>query len=247
MCTILDWVGRVAGDVRGYVERALGEDGPVDRIHTRSDLSIRHPESARSDPSEIGGMVGSALKRLTLQEQARTRLAMRPLALLTAAQAPLSAGDLGHALEMLDRLDVDGEMVKISREEVLDAGAIKECCTGLIAVDLGSGLVTIARGDISQQMRKKWNDLFGPEETVRVARVRMAYLSLSVFSTGPCPDRETFCGQLEEYHSLNYASQVWGRHAREALLLSRNNADVVGDVNHLLGKRKQPRTGSSGF
>ncbi len=135
-------------------------------------------------------------------------------------------------------------MVKISREEVPDAGAIKECCTGFIAIDLGSGLVTIARGDISQQMRKKWNDLFGPEETVRVARVRMAYLSLSVFSTGPCPDRETFCGQLEECHSLDYASQVWGRHAREALLLSRNNA---GDVNHLLGKRKQPRTGSSGF
>ncbi len=75
---------------------------------------------------------------------------------------------------MLDRLDVDGEMVKFSREEVPDAGAIKECCTGLIAIDLGSGLVTIARGDISQQMRKQWNDLFGPEETVRVARVCMA-------------------------------------------------------------------------
>ncbi len=108
-------------------------------------------------------MVDSALKRLTLQELARTRLAMRLLALLTAAQAPLSAGDLGHALAMLDRLDVDGEMVKISREEVPDAGAIEECCTGLIAIDLGSG-------------------------TVRVARVCMAYLSLSVFSTGPCPD-----------------------------------------------------------
>ncbi len=99
-------------------------------------------------------MADSALERLTLQELARTRLAMRPLALLTAAHAPLSAGDLGHALAMLDMLDVDGEMVKFSREEVPDAGAIKECCTGFIAIDLGSGLVTIARGDISQQMRK---------------------------------------------------------------------------------------------
>jgi hypothetical protein len=127
---------------------------PTNPTHTRSDSSIRHPESARSIPSDTRGMVDSALKRLTLQEQARTQLTMRSLALLTAAQAPLSAGDLGHALAMLDRLDVDGEMVKISREEVPDAGAIEECCTGLIAIDLGSGLVTIARGDISQQMRK---------------------------------------------------------------------------------------------
>ncbi len=184
-------------------------------------------KALRSIRSGIGGVVDSALKRLTLQEQARSQLAMRPLALLTAAQAPLSAGDLGHALAILDVLDVGGEMVKVSREEGPDAEAIED--------------------DISQQMRKQWNDLFGPEETVRVARVCMAYLSLSVFSTGPCPDRETFCGQLEEYHFLDYASQVWGRHAREALLLTRNNADVVGDVNHLLGKRKQPRTGSSGF
>lgn len=220
---------RVAENIRGYVERALGEDGPADRMmlreldlraqvidtltsraHTRVSPCLDITSCARGMlrleltsgrfhwaalqsrpildqtclsgirkalrpiPGDIAGMIDRALERLTLQKQARTRLAMRPLALLTAAQAPLSAGDLGHALVMLDRLDVDGEMVKIGTEEVPDAGAIEECCTGLIAIDLGSGLVTIARGDISQQMRKQWNDLFGPEETVRVARVCMA-------------------------------------------------------------------------
>jgi len=40
LCKILDWGGRVTGDIRGYVERALGEDGPVDRMMLR-ELDLR--------------------------------------------------------------------------------------------------------------------------------------------------------------------------------------------------------------
>jgi len=40
LCTVLDWGGRVAENIRGYVERALGEDGPVDRMMLR-ELDLR--------------------------------------------------------------------------------------------------------------------------------------------------------------------------------------------------------------
>jgi len=112
-------------------------------------------KALRSVPSDIRG-IGSWQR----SEKANAARA-GPDAIGDAAISPAHScsntsecGGLGHTLAMLDRPDVDGEMVKISREEVPDAGAIEECCTGLIAINLGSGLVTIARVDISQQMRK---------------------------------------------------------------------------------------------
>lgn len=49
---------------------------------------------------------------------------------------------------------------------------------------------------------------------------------------------ESFSRRIREFPFLEYAARFWGHHAWGALLLSRNNADVVGDVNGLLEKRR---------
>ena len=170
-----------------------------------------------------------------LQDSNRAKLANQALALLTAAQAPLTADAMCHALGLGNVLE--RKPANLSIEEIPNPESIIECCMGLIKMEPTTKVVTLAHYDVLQEMREQWVQLFGREHTARLARTCIAYLSLSEFSKGPCHEVDTFRRRLEEHPFLDYASRYWGYHARAALSLETCEADVSNDI---LGFFEQP-------
>lgn len=189
-----------------------------------------------SIPSDIGEIVKSALKMIKMQDENRAELANRALALLTAAQAPLTAEAMCHALGLAHILDYEKNPAELSLDEVPNPESITECCMGLIKIEPTTKIVTLAHYDILQEMRQQWVKFFAPEHTTRLAKTCIAYLSLAEFARGPCHEVDTFRRRLEEYPFLDYASHYWGYHARAALSLETWEADIIRDIHGLLSQ-----------
>ena len=189
-------------------------------------------------PSDICGIVNSTLRLIKLQDENRTKLAYRALALLTAARAPLTAEAMCHALGLAHVLDYQKGPSKLTLEEILEEipnpESIIECCMGLIKMEPTTRVVLLAHYDILQEMQERWVEIFGSDQTARLAETCIAYLLLDDFSGGPCHDIATLRGRLEEHPFLDYASRYWGYHARTALLLDACKADFIDDIHRFL-------------
>ena len=208
----------------------------VRHILDQTDLSgIR--AALKSIPSDIHQIVNNALRMVKLQDENRAELAHRALALLTAAQAPLTAEALCHALGLAQVLSYKKRPSKLLLEEIPNPESIIECCMGLIKMESTTRVVTLAHYDILQEMRARWTEIFGSDQMARLAETCIAYLSLADFSRGPCHVIATLRERLEEHPFLDYASRYWGFHAREALLLPLSKAHVKDDIHWFL---KQP-------
>lgn len=171
-----------------------------------------------------------------LQDENRAELAYRALALLTAAPAPLTAEAMCHALGLAHVLDYRKGPSKLTLEEVPNSESIIECCMGLIKMEPTTRVVTLAHYDILQEMRTRWTEIFGSDQTARLAETCIAYLLLADFSGGPCHEIATLRRRLEEHPFLDYASHYWGYHARKALLLPAGEAGVKDDIRGFLNQ-----------
>lgn len=186
-----------------------------------------------SIPSDIRGIVNNALDMIKVQDPNRAKLANWALALLTAAQAPLTEAAMCHALglaHVLDNKKNGRKPSKLDIESIPNPESIVECCIGLIKSEPTTKVVTLAHFDILQEMRKRWDQLFASEHAPRLARTCIEYLSLPEFSKGPCHDVDTFRRRLDEYPFLMYASRYWGYHARASLEFGTPEADVSDDI-----------------
>lgn len=172
-----------------------------------------------------------------LQDEKRAELAIRALALLTAAQAPLTAEAMCHFLGLAHILDYKERPSELILEEIPNPESITDCCMGLIKVEPTTKIVMLAHYDILQEMRKQWDEYFAKEHSARLAITCIAYLSLAEVSKGPCHDSPTFRSRLEKYPFLDYASHYWGYHARAALSFGSRKAEISDDINRFL---KQP-------
>ena len=178
-------------------------------------------------PSEVGGIVKSALEMINMQDPVRAQLATRTLALLTAVrdQAPVTARALSHAVGLSYILDSNTRLSKLSEDAMPNPASIIECCLGLVAIDPVSRAVTLAHFDIAQYMQIHWDEMFSWKEKLRLANITLAYISMDTFSTGPCRQADAIISRLEAHPFLDYASRHWGHHAREAMLLQDADAE----------------------
>ena len=174
---------------------------------------------------------------MRLQDQARTNLAIQALALLTTAEAPLTADAVCHALAIAQILDNGVEPSELDHDEIPNSLAVVECCMGLITIDPTTRDLTLAHADIAQHIRKQWHEIFGDAQMSKIARICIAYLSLTAFSIGPCSwyENSALSQSIEKYPFLDYASHHWGYHARRALPLHK---DLSGYIKQLLRKRE---------
>ena len=196
-------------------------------------------ETLKSIPNNIRDIVDIALKIIKLQDDKRAELAISALALLTAAQKPLTAEAMCHALGLAPVLDCDpkNRPSKLNLEEIPNPESKIDCCMGLVKMDPTIKVVTLAHYDILQEMQKEWAELFSPRHTAKLAKTCIAYLSLDIFSGGPCHDLSALETRIEEHPFLDYASHYWGYHVRAALLLETCEAEIMDDIQRLL---KQP-------
>lgn len=205
-------------------------------------------------PSEVGGIVKGALDMINMQTPARAQLAIRTLALLTATKVPITdvgpmtaealshAMGIAHVLDLNRRLDTSRRLSKLSQDEIPNPASIIKCCMGLVAIDPVTKVVTLAHFDIAQYMQTHWEELFSWEEKRMLANITLAYLSLDVFSSGPCHHANDFMRRREAYPFLDYASCQWGHYAREALLLQDADAEqgkqiFIENLNRMLNGR----------
>ena len=169
-----------------------------------------------------------------LQDGNRAKLAYRALALLTAAPTPLTAEAMCHALGLANVLDYKKRPSRLILEDIPNPESVIECCMGLIKIEPTTRVVTLAHYDILQEMRERWVEIFGSDQTARLAETCIAYLLLDDFSGGPCHEMATLRGRLEEHPFLDYASHYWGYHARTALLHDACEADFINDIRRFL-------------
>ena len=169
-----------------------------------------------------------------LQGENRAELAHRALALLTAAQAPLTAEAMCHALGLANNLGYKKRPSRLILEDIPNAESVIECCMGLIKIETTTRVVTLAHYDILQEMRERWAETFGSDQTARLVETCITYLLLDDFSGGPCHEIATLRGRLEEHPFLDYASHYWGYHARTALLHDACEADFINDIRRFL-------------
>lgn len=185
---------------------------------------------------------------INAQKPARAQLAYRTLALLTAAKlpptdvVPLTARAMSHAIATSHVLDSNRRLSTLSEDEVPNPASTIECCMGLVTIDPVTRVMTLAHFDIAQYMRTHWEDLFSWKDKLMLANITLAYLSMDVFSFGPCRQANEFIGRLEQYPFLDYASRHWGHHARKAMLLQHADAeqgkrDLVEKISLLLDDR----------
>ena len=169
-----------------------------------------------------------------LQDENRAELAHRALALLTAAQAPLTTEAICHALGLANVLGSEKRPSRLILEDIPNPESVIECCMGLIKIEPTTRVVTLAHYDILQEMRERWAEIFGSDQTARLAETCIAYILLDDFSGGPCHEIATLRGRLEQHPFLDYASHFWGYHARTALLLDACEADFIKDIRRFL-------------
>ncbi len=188
-------------------------------------------ETLRRTPEDIDEeIVQDVLHTIKLQCEARATLARRLLALLTAAEEPMTAEAICHALGMSYVLEIEKFPLQLDNDLIPDVGVLVKCCKGLITIDPVTRLVTL-QDDIAECLRRTRsarlsynisklyakNDHFSHQEMAMLSTVSLAYLSMGIFEEGPCHQVAALRKRLDEHPFLEYAAQHWGYHARELL------------------------------
>ena len=200
----------------------------------------------QSIPSDLDAKVKNVLDMIGLQNAARSKLAIRTLAFLAAAQAPLTAQELCHAMGIASLCDIERDPVELSRDNVPASASVVECCLGLVSLDPVTKVISLAHYDIEQHLQRQWTSLFaGYLGKGDLTNWCIAYISLNAFSNGPCLEVHELSERLEQYTFLAYASRYWGQHAREALLSQDNHDECFHLVRALLSERRRRNLESS--
>ncbi|KAL9034271.1 MAG: hypothetical protein Q9214_007117, partial [Letrouitia sp. 1 TL-2023] len=198
-------------------------------------------EDLPGDNLEIGGLVMNAnvlgFNAIKLQNQARSQIAFRTLALLTSNLEPLTEQQLCHALAISHILD-DKDRLELSEDEIPEMKSIIESCMGFIRVNPVTKIVTICHFDIANYMKCNWDVLFARDRNIRLIKICLTYLSLSVFSSGQCRQLNELDSRLKRYPFFEYASRNWGYHARQALSSDpAASQDTVSSIMQFLSNR----------
>ncbi|KAH6667186.1 hypothetical protein B0J14DRAFT_184401 [Halenospora varia] len=148
-----------------------------------------------------------AMKRITRQEPGLKDLAMRVLSWITCAKRPLTTSELQHALAVeVDELELDEENLPQIEDMV-------SVCTGLVTVNEESKIIRLVHyttQEYFEQTQKHWF----PSAETNITTICVTYLSFNVFESGFCQTDDEFEERLQQNPFYNYATRIWGYHAR---------------------------------
>jgi ankyrin repeat protein len=139
-----------------------------------------------------------SMRRIQLQTESFSRLAMRTLKLIINVKRPLTVPELQHAIAVQSTTKV------IDSETIPEIGLILEVCFGLVAVDQTSNIIRLVHSTAEEYFERKWK-LWFPDAHNNIATACLLYLSLNIVEH---PDRTTM------WPFYGYASQYWVHHMR---------------------------------
>ncbi|KAM0798970.1 ankyrin repeat-containing domain protein [Usnea florida] len=169
----------------------------------------------RTFPERTDDIYKEAMQRIQKQELANRSRGFRALGIMTQARKTLELGELKHALAVLT-LEESG--VKEYSENELEDGmdetkTILGSTSSLVVVEANQASLvhkSLEEYLLQEKNRSKWL----PDAHFDLARACMLYLQL-VLPTKKCQD-DYYTSKNAKFPFLQYASQYWGDHIRDA-------------------------------
>ena len=189
----------------------------------------------RKLPDSVDGYYEEAMQRINAQPTDERKRGYKVLSLVSRARRPLRLSELQHALAVTTFHDEAYKEADI--EYAIDQlKTILESTAALIVLD--DTEVRLVHRSLEEylhqdEIRKTWF----PTADVDIARACMTYLHL-VVPREPCKD-EYLMSKNSKFPFLQYASQYWGDHVRDAFSNSENSADVQKAVMELINDNQR--------
>jgi ankyrin repeat protein len=184
------------------------------------------------------GAYDDAMERIQHQLPDQEDLAMQALAWITHAKAPLTTGELRHALA------IESGQTELDEENLSEIEDIVSACVGLVTIDVKSDVIRLVHyttQDYFERNRSRWFSTAEEDITGHC----MTYLSFTTFDSGPCKDDGGFEERLEVYRLYTYSAKHWASHASkvnptggEPIAFTMSNAQVQAASQAMLVQKK---------
>ncbi|RCI16896.1 hypothetical protein L249_2885 [Ophiocordyceps polyrhachis-furcata BCC 54312] len=148
----------------------------------------------------------AAIQRIRDQEANQRTLATEVLTWIICAKRRLTTLELQHALATEVGHD------DFRRDNISDVEDIVSACAGLVTVDKESDVIRLVHVTAQQYFDRERSTWF-PDAEHLISTTCVAYLSFSIFESGPCKTRDEFEKRLETYRLYRYAAIWWGVHS----------------------------------
>ena len=175
----------------------------------RSKQTKRHIEDTlESFPDELDKIYDEAMQRIKDQKNREDReLGMKTLSRVFSARRPLNFAELQHTLAIEpgeDDFDQDQDYLM---EDILAS------CAGLITIDADGNAVRFVHLTLQTYLDSAYAKWI-PQAEMEMTQICLTYLNYHIFAE-PC-DNADFEQRKQNYPFINYASQYWGNHVRDA-------------------------------
>ena len=186
----------------------------MDALKTKSNLRALK-KALRTLPDNFNDIYKEAMQRIQAQEPEERKRAYKILGMITRTRRPLSLKELQHALAVADLQDEEDATENDISDGIDQPKTILGSTSALVILEDEGSQVRLIHRSLEDYLHveentKKWV----PTAEVEVANACMTYLDL-VLPRKPC-DEDYFTAKKSEFPFLQYASQYWGDHIRNA-------------------------------
>ena len=184
-------------------------------------------------PGSVEGYYKEAMQRIDAQKTEDRKRGYRVLSLVSRARRPLSLKELQHALAVTAFHDDEAYGEAAIPKAIDPPKTILESTSALVILENDDTEVQLVHRSLEDYLhrdetRKKWF----PTADVDIAKACMTYLNL-VLPREPCKD-DFLVSKNSSFPFLQYASQYWGDHVRDAFSNPEDSADIRTAVMELI-------------
>ena len=209
----------------------------MESLRTKSNaLELRM--ALRRLPDSVEGYYKEAMQRIDAQPTDDRRRGYKVLGLISRARRPLSLTELQHALAVTSFRDSEAYEETDVFYAIDQAKTILGSTAALVILENDDTEVQLVHRSLEDYVhldenRKRWF----PTADVDIAKACMTYLNL-VLPRNPCSD-DDLVSRNSKFPFLQYASQYWGDHVRDAFLSPEDSADVEKAVMELINNTQR--------
>lgn len=187
----------------------------LDALKTKSNLRMLR-KALRTLPEKTDDIYKEAMQRIQQQESDTRKCGFRILGILTHVRRPLGLEELRHALAILTLEESSGEE-DYSENDLKDCMDETKTILGSTAslVVIEANRVSLVHSSLEEYLRQGANSSqWLSNAEFDLAKACMLYLKL-VLPSQDCQD-DHYTSKNAKFAFLQYASQYWGDHVRDA-------------------------------
>ena len=201
----------------------------MDSLKTKSNLRMLK-KALETFPDNINDIHKDAMHRIQTREKDDRARPYKILGLVARARRPLSLKELQHALAVMDFGDEGGTETDILLA-IDPANVILDVTSGLVIIENNGSEVRLIHRSLEDYLEESQSNWF-PNADIEIAKACLTYLRL-VVPHEPQQDKYFF-SKNAKYPFLQYASQYWGDHIRDAQFNSKSDGGIQAAALRLI-------------